>query len=80
MVLESPVALAEQIAKLLDSDPVAARQVREYLSDERLIELLELQVPLSAVDLDEEDPDAVLEIVVENFSTSEVLAAFAKKK
>lgn len=48
---ESPMALAQQIAQLLDSDPIAARQVREHLSDERIYELLELPpAPTSTLD------------------------------
>ena len=51
MIIDSPIGvkhptdLAAQIARLLDSDPIAARQVREHLSDERLIELLEITPP-----------------------------------
>lgn len=36
---------ARELANALDSDPIAASQIKEYLSAERLIELLEIQLP-----------------------------------
>lgn len=38
---------ARELASALDSDPIAASQIKEYLSKERLIELLGLEPILS---------------------------------
>lgn len=64
MTAENPMALAQQIAQLLDSDPIAASQVREHLSEERLIELLEINPPMTAT-LD----DALDNCTVEDIET-----------
>jgi len=42
LVAEHPIRLAQQIAQLLDSDPIAAGQAKEHLSPERLRELFDL--------------------------------------
>jgi len=46
MNIESPTVKAERIARELDSDPIAARQVKEFISEERLITILECGVSL----------------------------------
>lgn len=35
---------ASEIARFLDSDPIAAGQIKEYLSKERLAELLDIEI------------------------------------
>ncbi len=50
--VEHPIDLAKQIARLLESDPIASRQVREHITNDRLVELLEI-VPPATDTLDE---------------------------
>ena len=71
-----PAVAAQKIARLLDSDPVAARQVQEYLTPERLIELLEIPAPT----FDEAAREAMLEWVVCNVPRKEVIAAYSERR
>lgn len=82
---EHPMALACQIARLLESDPISARQVREYISPERLAQLLEIELfrtetleeAFDNCDVDRTDiDDWALEHVVKTFSKADVLEAF----
>ena len=50
MNIESPITKAERIARELDSDPIAARQVKEFISEERLITILECGASWDEVD------------------------------
>lgn len=82
---DSPVLLAPELAKLLEADPIATGQVKEHLSAERLMELLNL----TAGDLPENDyedlthlmahfgflKEDALGFVVSQFSRAEILAA-----
>jgi hypothetical protein len=43
----NPCTTAAEVAKLLDSDPIMASQIKEYLSHERIHELLELEPELT---------------------------------
>lgn len=44
MKLQHPQSVAQQVAALLESDPIAAAQVKEHLKPQRLLELLDLPV------------------------------------
>ena len=59
LILEHPTALAKEVASLIDADPIMARQLKEHVKPERLLELLEIDaVLLGFEDFDPEKPDA----------------------
>lgn len=47
-LIDHPMHLAAELAKLLESDPVAVSQIKDHLSSERLIELLEIKPPMTS--------------------------------
>lgn len=78
--------LAKQMARLLESDQVAASQIKEHLGEARTYELLRLERPILESDAliedggkSEEHPDT-LRRVLRNFSKAEVLEALAEIK
>lgn len=89
MKIDNPISLACEIAVLLNSDPVAAAQIKEHLKPRRLVELLDLHV-IFEEDLmpDEEAPkesateesERALITVLSHYSKAEVLAAFRRAK
>lgn len=82
--MENPTDLAREIARLLVSDPIAASQVKEFVKEERLCELLEISPELVVkevpADVDDEvsGDDAALQRVVKRFTKAQVLEAFRK--
>lgn len=80
-VMDHPSELAREIARLLDSDPIAASQVKEHLKPDRITELLNMPLrEFEDAGLDEvmeEFPNSeILRWVRRNFSRSDVLKAF----
>jgi len=54
--MSNPHKIAQSVARVIDSDPVMARLIKENLSEERLLDLLEIRVPEPEPP---EDPDPV---------------------
>jgi hypothetical protein len=54
-----PISASRQLANLLDMDPVAARQVKEHLSPERILQLLDLPLEDIETYVRENSPDVV---------------------
>lgn len=84
--MDHPMELAKQMARLLESDQVAASQIKEHLGEARTYELLRLEPP---EELDEPEDDLLgkgdehldtLRRVIKNFSKAEVLEALADAK
>jgi tRNA (Thr-GGU) A37 N-methylase len=77
MIAEHPMNLAEQIARLIKSDPIAASQVKEYMAESELVDLLEV-TPVVDIQIVKEqiDMDELLQIVVQRFTRAQVLRAF----
>lgn len=80
-ISERPAPLAREIARILDNDPIMARQIREYLSEERLLEILEIEAEI----IEKQAPFGSFQRVEritavtdlpESFSLAEVLAAY----
>ena len=71
MKLDHPMTLANAIARLLESDPIAAAQVKEHIKPGRLREILEVEPRISDFDTDE-----ILDYVSTHFTRAQVLAAF----
>lgn len=73
--------LAQEIARLIESDPVAACQVKEHIKPARLCELLDVvpepdpeqERPYS--DLDSVSDDRLLDYVANRFTRTEILRA-----
>ncbi len=59
--MNHPCTSAAEVAKLLDSDPIMASQIKEYLSTERICGLLELKKPEADLD-DFTDEDLAKEL------------------
>lgn len=61
MKLQHPQSIAQQVADLLESDPIAAAQVKEHLKPQRILELLALDAEdlryFAGPDEDDEDED-----------------------
>lgn len=59
--IKNPMHVAENIAALLESDPIAAAQVKEHLKPERILELLALDARdlrfFAGPDEDDEDEE-----------------------
>lgn len=80
-----PMAIAAEVARLLDSDPVMAEQVKQHISEGRLCALLGIspEVPkfgsfeemLETLEIPDRD---ALEYVLEKFSKAEILRALDK--
>ena len=47
--MSHPMHTAQDLARQIAADPVAARQIKEHLSEARLVELLEIQTPEDVV-------------------------------
>ncbi len=73
MKLDHPMTLAAEIARLIESDPVAAAQVKEYLSEDRLREILGLSDIPTLLDVPEEDLEV---FITDNYTRAHVLAWF----
>ena len=43
--MKSPAEIAAMIAVLIDRDPVMAAQIKNHISEARILELLELKTP-----------------------------------
>ena len=44
-LVAKPAPIAKEIALWLDADPIMARQVKDYIKPERLVEVLEITAP-----------------------------------
>ena len=75
-LIDHPMHLAAEVAKLLESDPVAAGQVKEHIKEERLCELLGLVYMPDAEEAEEMTDFALLNEVKARFTRAQVLAAF----
>jgi hypothetical protein len=65
--------LAQEIATLINRDPVMASQIKEHISPERLREVLELP----ATDFDETEADKFICALIENkIPLSRIVAAY----
>jgi hypothetical protein len=74
--------LAQELARLLERDPIATGQIKEHLAAERLFELLGVEQEIRNIVEDERelsdfDKDEILEYVVNKFTKAEILAAIS---
>lgn len=85
MSLSSPLNLAREIALLLQRDAIAARQIKEYIPEDELLNLLEIQpeeifaeqdAPEIVKALQNIEPDVILGYIKSHFKVEEVLAAY----
>ena len=68
--------LAQEIATLIDRDPVMASQIKEHISSERLREVLELP----AADFNEMETENLIDAVIETkIPLSRIVAAYNKR-
>lgn len=70
--MDHPISLSQEIAKLLESDPIAASQVKEHLPQDRLIELLGIDPHEGSQMIDQ---DEALAYVVKTYTQSQILRA-----
>ena len=80
--MESPIELARQMARLLQSDPVATAQIQEHIKPEDLYELLRLEAPDEVPESveDKSERGASLSEILSDYSKSEIIAAIADRK
>ena len=83
MKLEHPYPLAQEISRLLESDPIAAAQVKEHIAPERLFELLGIEAPEPEVEVVEHlvdmDNEELMAEAMLRFTLAEVIAAYRKE-
>lgn len=80
--MDNPFSLSQEIAKLLEADPVATAQVKEHIKPERLAELLDIVPETSPEKLRELDCDGcqmidrdeALSYVLSRYTKTELLA------
>ncbi len=81
-----PLYQAQLIAQYLDNDPILARQVKEHISEERLLELFEIKPEVVIREAEEalldavcdSTPSEILKVLLDRFSEEE-LADMAKE-
>ena len=75
---ENPIVLAQEMARLLESDLVATAQIKEHITEERLCEILRIEPPESDEVTHSCAPDEVdvdeMKSYLKNFSRAQVLA------
>jgi hypothetical protein len=79
MLNEHPMCLARSIAKLLEADLIATGQVKEHVSQDRLIEILGIELePEVIIEPEYIKHDDIGEAVA-HFDDDELLAFFKKR-
>ena len=76
---ENPITLAQEMARLLESDLVATAQIKEHITEERLCEILRIEPPESEDEGHRFPPEEAeideLKDYLTHFTRAQVLAA-----